>query len=624
MQVNETNSENQEMESNLDPSLSEQEQQEIAEQEIPQEDFSGYSKNDIVEKLAAIAASDDVDPYRNQVNQLRDLYKNLTREEIEQKKKEFESSKESAEEEFEYHNPLDEKFEKHLKDYNTKRADLKKKKEKQLNDNLKQKKEILESLKTLPENTTNISAGFEKLQSLQALWRSIGPVPAGLGEELYKSYQFYVGKFYEGVKLSNELKDLDRKKNLELKTELCEKAEKLADEPSVKKAMEQLAILQDQWRQIGAAGKDTNDAIWERFKAAVDKVYEKKRKLQEGMAVKQEENLQKKTALVEKLTPYTEKEYHSHKEWQDAVEQVDAIFEEWKKIGPVPPGNNDEVWKSFRGLRSQFMERKDKFYSKRKDEERDNLKLKEQLCVEAESLKDSNDWRFATDKLKNLQAKWKEVGPVPRKDADKIWKRFRAACDHFFNRKTSNFEEQKAKVSEGLKERDDFLESINATEASEDQNINTEQLKTWKEKWESMGELSREDKGKYSSMYKKATDAFMEKIKAKGGDPRAFERMRYQQLATTDEGKDQIMRERSAINQKIKKIEAEVIAIENNMGFFGKSKNASAMLADFQKKIDDGKAEIAKLKEQLKVLPRIEEPARPEPQKNFKGNRPRR
>lgn len=621
MLVNENPNENPEKDQ-LNESSDELNQSETVEQEIPQEDFSGFSKNEIIAKLEEIVSGQDLESYKQQVNQLRDLYRQLTREEMEKQKAEFEP--EDADDEFEYNDPLGEKFESLLKDYNQKRIDLKKKKEKQLNENLKQKKEILEALRTLPENTTNISVGFEKLQSLQSLWRSIGPVPPGMGDELYKSYQFYVSKFYEGVKLSNELKDLDRKKNLELKTELCEKAEKLADEPSVKKAMEQLSQLQEEWRQIGQTGKDTNDAIWERFKAAADKVYEKKRKLQEDLVKKQEENLEKKAALVEKLRPVVAQEHDNHKDWQHAVEQVEAIFEEWKKIGPVPASNNDEVWKTFRGLRNEFMEKKDKFYAVRKDEEKENLKKKVALCEQAEALKDSTDWKKATDKLKHLQAEWKEIGAVPRKDSDKIWKRFRAACDHFFNRKSQNYEEQKSKISEALKEREDFIASIQAAEPSEDQNQNAELLKGWKEKWEGFGELSREDRGKYSSMYKRALDSFMDKVKEKGGDPKAFERMKYNQLMQTEEGQEQVRRERSAIQAKIKKIEGEVIAIENNMAFFGKSKNAETMLADFKKKIDDGRAEIQRLKEQLKVLPRIEEPQREVFQDKKKGFQRRR
>lgn len=620
MQLNDNPNEGSEKEL-MNESSEELNQTDPVEQEVAQEDFSGYSREEIVEKLAEIVALPEPEAYKQQVGQLRDLYRIQAKEELEKQKSDFESS--SEEDEFEFHDQYAEKFDSLMKEYNQKRIDSKKKKEKQLNDNLKQKKEILESLRTLPENTTNISVGFEKLQSLQALWRSIGPVPAGMGDELYKSYQFYVTKFYEGVKLNNELKDLDRKKNLELKTELCEKVEKLADEPSVKKAMEQLSNLQEQWRQIGQTGKETNDAIWERFKAATDKVYEKKRKLQEDLGKKQEENLVKKQALVEKLKPIVEAEHDNHKDWQKAVEQVESVFEEWKKVGPVPASNNDEVWKAFRGLRNEFMEKKDKFYSVRKDEEKENLRQKIALCEQAEELKDSHDWKKATDKLKQLQAQWKEIGGVSRKDSDKVWKRFRAACDHFFNRKNQNYEEQKSKLSESLKEREDFISSIESAEPSEDQAQNAETLNSWKEKWEGMGELSREDKGKYSAMYKRALDVFMDKLKSKGGDPKAFERMKYNQLMQTEEGQEQVRRERSAISSKIKKIEEEIISLENNLSFFGRSKNAEAMLSEYRKKIDDGKVEIQKLKDQLKTLPRIQEPERTErlPDKNKRHRR---
>lgn len=587
----------------LQPEQTDSENLEVEEEGIAEENLEGLNKEELFNKLKDILSKEEASPYRNIVNQIKDQYRTLTKEEIEQKKQAHAESKEGEDDEFEYFNTLDDQFESLLKDYNQKRVDQKKKKEKVLNENLKQKKEILEALKALPESSSNISLGFEKLQSLQALWRSIGPVPASYNETLWKNYHFYVGKFFEGVKISNELRDLDQKKNLQLKVELCEKAEALASEPSVKKALDQLNVLQEKWREIGQAGKDNNDTIWERFKAAADKVYEKKKEYVEGVKQKQEQNLAAKTALCERLEKAAEETHDNHNAWQNAQKQVDEIWKEWQSIGYTPKEDNNKTWNRFKRARQKFNEAKDNFYKGARDEQNQNLELKKQLCVEAESLQESTDWGGTANKLKELQRKWKEIGAVSRKDSDKIWKRFRKACDAFFENKTKHFAEKDNQLNQNVAAKEAVIEKINNYSPSEDNKQNLEELKKLQEEWTSAGETPFKEKDRLNASYKKALDKAMNSIKEKTGDGNLFNRLKYDQLKQTPQGQEQMKKERFALTDKIKKLQADVNLWENNLGFFARSKNADAMRQEFQAKIDKAKEEIKKLQQQVKQIP---------------------
>jgi len=576
-------------------------------EELPSdEDFHGLSKAELINKLEEALKNEDLISHRNKVENIKEAFRALTKEEIEQKKKEFEETKEEPDEEFEYHNPLNEKFDELYKEFNSKRNEQKKKREKYLNDNLKQKKEILEALKTLPENTSNISVGFEKLQSLQGLWRSIGPVPAGTADSLWKNYQFYVSKFFEGVKISKELRELDFKKNQELKNELIEKAEKLSQEPSIKRSLEQLPALQEKWREIGPVPKEATDELWNRFKAAADKIYDRKKEYLEQVGEKRRENQVAKMSLSEQLEKIAEVHYPTHKDWQDANDRVNHLMEAWKKIGFTPKEDKETAWSRFKAARQQFYENKEAFYNKNREEQNKNLEEKIKLCEQAEALKDSTDWRNTSNTLKNLQVKWKAIGPVSRKHSDKIWKRFRTACDHFFNAKAQQEAATEQELQKNIDAREQFIKNIESLELSEDPKENVNKLKELQAEWNALGEVPTSRKEQINKAYQKAVEAKMGSIAGKSGDSgHLFSRMKHEQMLQTEEGKRQLISLKSGLRERIKKLQAEVNQLENNIGFFGRSKNAQAMVVDFQQKIDRTKEEIKKLTDQMKAIPEV-------------------
>ena len=352
---------------------------------------------------------------------------------------------------------LENEFRELLNQYKQRRAELQKQVEEELQQNLLRKENILSQMKEMADaETADVMDNLKKMRELQAEWKTIGPVPATKTQEVWKNYQQYQERFYDLVKINIELRDLDFKKNLEMKTLLCEAAEKLQENPNIVEANRALQQLHDEWAEIGPVARELREDLWNRFKQASSVINKKHQAYFDELHAKENENLEKKQALIEQLKAIDVATLKSNKQWDDATEKVQAIQQEWRTIGFAPKKQNQAVYETYRQLCEAFFKAKTAFYKGMRDELSENLKKKRALIAEAEGLKESTNWKETTEKLIELQKQWKAIGPVARKYSDDLWKMFTAACDTFFEAKrvaTKEVREQVAQKRAEAKER---------------------------------------------------------------------------------------------------------------------------------------------------------------------------
>ena len=352
---------------------------------------------------------------------------------------------------------LEQEFRELLAQYKQRRAELQKQLEEEQAQNLLRKENILAQMKEMADaETADVMDNLKKMRELQAEWKTIGPVPATKTQEIWKNYQQYQERFYDLVKINIELRDLDFKKNLELKTVLCEAAEKLQEHPNIVEANRALQQLHDEWAEIGPVARELREELWNRFKQASTVINKKHQAYFDELHAKENENLEKKQALVNELKAMELKKLKTNKQWEEATERVQAIQQEWRTIGFAPKKQNQAIYNEYKELCEAFFKAKTTYYKSMRDELSENLKKKRELVEQVEALKSNIDWTETTNKIIELQAEWKKVGPVARKYSDELWKKFTAACDTFFEAKreaTKELREQYAQKRAEAKER---------------------------------------------------------------------------------------------------------------------------------------------------------------------------
>lgn len=569
------------------------------------EDFSSLSKEELLNRMEEAVSSVDLDQVKSKIQKLKDTFRELVREELEAKRRVWEEHKESDDDKFE---PADDfvsdKFEDYLKKYNQKRTELRRSRDADQRKNFANKMALVDELKALAESSESMNKAFEKLQDLQLRYRKIGLVPQGNVEELRKVWQHHLDRFFDVVKISKELRELDFKKNQELKIELIAKAEALTGEPSVRRALDQLNQFQEQWREIGSASKELNDQLFDKFKLAADKTYVRKQAMLADNKLKQVENLASKVALCEKMELSAEQIFDSHKNWQDANNAVEVLFVDWRKIGHVPKEDEEKTWKRFKDARQNFFRNRESYYSKQREDFKENLVAKIALCEKAESLKENVDWKNTAIQFKRMQDDWKKIGPVSRKVSDKIWFRFKAAADAFFDNRNKQFAVADALLKENVIAREALILEASNANLGEDLSSARLALAELQKRWMELKPAPRNDFERLENAWKKVQELLFVQLKDKGGDENTLQRIKYDQLQQSDKGRDQIIRERSAIQERIKKLQAEISSIENNLMMFSKSKGAQSLVAGYQAQVEKNKTEVDKLKLQLKQIPR--------------------
>ena len=566
-------------------------------------DFSSCNKLQLIEILEETVQDTDVVKIKDKVAAIKFNFLRLCKEDRDREMEQFildGGDKDSYEH---VEDPLEIRFKAAFnifKDNKNKFNDIL---EKQKVENLQQKVAILEELKQLISSEETLKKTYDEFRNLQERWKEIGQVPATEITNLWNNYHFLVEKFYDKVKINRELRDLDLKKNLEAKIELCEKTEELLLEKSVTKAFKLLQKYHDEWKEIGPVPQDKKDEIWERFKNTTDKINQIRRDHYSKIQDDQQANYDAKLAICEKMEELLNDNINSIGAWQKKSVDVNELFKVWKTIGPAQKKQNDEIWNRFKGSMDKFFETKKEFFSRLKEQQIDNYNRKLQLCVEVEALMESKEWKKSTDYIKKLQEEWKKIGPVPKRHSDKIWKRFRSACDAFFKNKSEHFSGIKGKEEENLKLKKELIERIQAYEIKKERSENMEAIKGFQREWMSIGFVPMKYKDSVQEEYRKSIDALFDKMKITENEISTSEyRNMVAGMKDDPDAREKVRRERNTLTNKINKLREEINILENNIVFFSNSKQSELLKAEYEKKINRAKNDLKVLEAKLKII----------------------
>lgn len=473
---------------------------------------------------------------------------------------------------------IEEVFKSIYVDYKKQRAEYNKQQDAQREENLAAKQAIIEELKALVDEPGDMKEAFPKFRDIQNRWREVGPVPQQSFRDVNDTYQLYITKFYDLVDINRELRDLDFKKNLEAKTAFCEQAEALAENENVVEAFKELQKLHEQWKDLGPVAKEYRDEIWERFRAATSVINKRYQAHFEDLKEQQIKNLEAKTALCEEVEAIADKEITSSTQWNTLSKEIEEIQAKWKTIGFATRKDNQKIYDRFRAACDKFFERKRASLTEFKDSMNANLEKKMAIIEEAESLKTSTDWKATTDRLIELQKQWKEIGAVPRKKSEQIWKRFRAACDEFFTAR-DNRPAGQGNLGANLTAKKALIEEIKAYNGDESA------AAEFAKKWSEIGFVPFKEKDALNAAYR---EAMAEKFPGFGGRGQ-----RRQQSAGS---------EKDRLKEQFNSLQQEIQTYENNIGFFSLSKGAEKLKAQMQEKIDAAKERLDALKLKIRDL----------------------
>ena len=462
--------------------------------------------------------------------------------------------------------------------------------------NLKVKLEIIDELKELINSEENMNTTFARFRELQQRWKDTGLVPQQNVKDLWETYNLHIENFYNFIKINKELRDLDLKKNYEAKLSLCEQAEALTLDTQIVEAFRKLQKLHDEWRETGPVAIEFKEALWERFKDASSRINKRHQEYFEQLKAEQTKNLALKSELCEKTEALATRPLLSRKEWNKASEELLEIQKVWKTIGFAPKKDNNRIYERFRNACDKFFELKRDFYAGVKSEMEHNLALKQELCAEAETLSQSEDWKHATDELIALQARWKQVGPVARRHSDAIWKRFRAACDKFFERKAAHFSSLDNEQEENLRLKKALIEEMKAADIKAG---GFEAVKEFQRRWSQIGFVPIKQKEALQKEYKSIVDDMFRTLRTTERD-RSMNRFR--ERVSSMKGGPQLRSEREKLYNKVRQMEQDIALLENNIGFFSKSKNAETLIADVREKIEKAKRDMAEVIEKVRLI----------------------
>ena len=480
--------------------------------------------------------------------------------------------------------------------YKKERAEYNRQQDALREENLVLKQAVIDDLKALVEKQEDVNSTFPAFRELQNRWKSIGPVPASKFRDLNDNYQYNVEKFYDMVKINRDLRDLDFKKNLEAKQKFCEFAEKLSENDNVVEAFRELQKLHEQWKEFGPVAKEFRDSIWERFKAATSVINKKYQAYFEDQKEKQQENLEEKTKLCEMTEAIASKEVKSSNEWNTLSAEIEEIQKKWRTIGFATRKENQKIYDRFRAACDKFFERKREYYAQFKDTMNENMEKKLSLIEQAEALKDSKEWKKTTEALIALQKQWKEIGAVPRKKSEQLWKRFRAACDSFFNERDAQAKPENDYYG-NLKAKKALIEEIKAYELSEDAAANLAAAKEFAAKWQGIGFVPFKEKENIQAAYNEA-------FKSKFPD---FNARPQRGGGRTSGGQKKTLSEKDRLVQQYGKLQQDIVTYENNIGFFSASKNSEPFIRQMQERIDAAKQELKALEAKIRTIEEAEE-----------------
>ena len=571
-------------------------------------DYSNLSEVELINELRELLQETGFFEIVDRVESIKsNFYKKHKTKLIEEKKSFIDNG--GFEEEFKPEaDPYEQDLKTLLAQFKQRKAELNKDIEAEKEENLKKKYEIIEEIKTLVNRKESINKTFQEFRELQQKWREIGLVPQANMKDLWENYHHHVENFYDYIKINKELRDLDLKRNLEEKISLCEKAEALLLEPSVIKSFNALQKFHDLWREIGPVPRDKKEELWERFKTATTLINKKHQDFFENRKKSQKKNLDAKTALCEKVEEIITSEPSSYKDWEDKSKELVEMQKYWRTIGFAPQKENTLIYERFRKACDAFFDKKRDFYSKHKEEQTNNLQMKIDLCVQAEALKESTDWKKTTEEFINIQKKWKEIGPVPRKQSDIVWKRFRAACDCFFQQKSEFFSSKDNEQIENLKKKNELIDAVTNFVSTGDESKDLEKLREYQREWTEIGHVPIQQKDDMQKRFREVINKQFDKLRVEDKDRSLMRfKSKMSDLKTSNKGHNKMFFERDKYITKLRQLESDLVTLKNNVGFFANSKNAEALILDVERKIARNEEQITYLKEKIRVIDEVDD-----------------
>ncbi len=568
---------------------------------IPMQDYHAMSLENLVGELQRLIRTEKVQAIKNHVDAIKSEFDLKFQEFIDEKKEEF-ISHGGNEVDFRYNSVAKRQFNEVYADYREKRNNYYRNLEQSLKANLQKRLEIIEELKSLVNVEEDINTTYKNFKDLQERWRNAGAVPRSSYNDVWRTYHHHVEIFYDFLHLNRELRDLDFKYNLEEKEKLVQRAEALAEEPDLNKAFRELQTLHKIWKEdIGPVDKEHREAIWERFSNATKAMHQRRQEHYKELEKSYEKNLDKKNEIIASITALGENAASDHKGLQKQIRELEALRSAFFAAGKVPQRVNEETWNRFKQAVRAFNRKKNEYYKNLKKEQQENLEKKRELVKVAVSLKDSEDWDTVTPKMKKIQQDWKHIGHVPRKYSDKLWKEFKSACNHYFDRMHAQKNKASGEESENLEKKKACLDKLQAFKPGKSKEEDLAAVKSLIEVWRAIGRVPYHKKS-INGKFNKVIDGILKKL---GVDPREAELLKYgnklKRIASTHD--DYALRkERTFIRRKIDEGKSEINQLENNLQFFSNASEDNPLVKEVIDKIDRQKESLKTWKAKLKKI----------------------
>lgn len=557
------------------------------------------SQQEVIARLKELAASDDI-AEKSELDALKHAFYKIYKNDISAARLEFIEKGGAAEDFLPAPNVLEEEFKAAMNLIKQKRAERQALIERQKEENVQKKQEILERIKVLSATPEEANQAYKEFKELQTQWQEIKLIPAEKSNELWKTYQLYVEQYYDQLKLNHEFREYDFKKNLEIKTRLCEAAEKLNEEKDIIAAFQQLQNLHQEYKETGPVAKELREDIWNRFKTASTVINKRHQQHFEDIKAKEEENLAKKTALCEKIENIDTSIIQTALEWEAKTKEIIEAQQEWRSIGFAPQKMNVKIFERFRLSCDKFFTDKATFFKNLKEGLAANLDKKTALCEQAEALKDSTDWKVATEKFMQLQKEWKAIGSVSKKYSETLWQRFNTACDYFFEQKSKNTASQRNEEKENLQKKENVIERLKTLLESEEYNSDT--VKELMQEWNSIGFVPFKEKDRVYKAYHDIVDHLFKSLNSNAAR-RRLDSFKNNLKNSTKEGAQGLERELERLMRIYESKRNEIKTYENNLGFLtSNSKKGNSLVNEMNKKMEKLKDELQLLGEKISVL----------------------
>ena len=558
------------------------------------------SKKEIVERVKAIADSEET-PEKAEVDHLKTSFYRLHLAEREAQQKAFLEAGGDPEKYQVLPDEEEEAFKIAMSVIKEKRQRAFLEQEELKQQNLKKKEAIIEKVKTMATTPEEANNNFQEFKALQQEWKAIKPVPAEKVNELWRSYQLYVEQYYDLLNLNREAREYDFKKNLEKKTQLCEAAEKLADESDVISAFHQLQDLHQEYRETGPVEKELREQVWQRFKAASTIINKRHQQHFEEIRAEEEDNLVKKTALCEKIEGIVKQERKNSGDWDNHSKEIIALQQEWKTIGFTPQKMNTKIFERFRAACDEFFTKKGEYFKELKDKYAENAKRKQELVAKAQELKDSTDWKKTSDKLIALQKEWKTIGMVPKRLGDQLWEDFLAACNHFFEARNAVHADERNEERENLAKKNEIIEKLKQLAEGAVENLQ-EEMRKLTDEFNKIGHVPFKEKDKMFKEYHDILDKLHKTLNVKASRHR-MDNFRNNLKKVAQRGENAIDNERGRLMRHFEQLKQEINTYENNIGFLNiSSKKGNSLIDDMNRRVQKLKDELAETKQKIKTI----------------------